>query len=393
MLQKSSFLLFLMLSVLPCVASVELLPPELEHHREHGVDALFNMDYPRARSSFENMIEDDPKHPAGYIYLANTIWLGQLAELRRLQTNVYNRGNSFFSKTEDAVDPKIDKEFREKIDKGISLAENYLKSHKDDVSTLYYLGVAKNIVAGYEATVKRSFLPALKSGSKGVGFHRELMKKHPEVIDAQLSVGMYNYVVGSLPLAVKILAFIGGVHGSKKDGIAMLERVARDGNYAKDEGKVLLVMLYNREKRLSDGLNVLNGLVSRYPGNTLFRLERAVTLGQLKKFEESSKEFEAMIQDPVVSAYIPDLVQYQYATMLFDAARWQQSYDHFMAASKSTKAPDAVVTLSLLNAAKALDAIGRRNEAISLYQSVLKRKDVFDSRDTAKKFVKQPFRP
>ncbi|MCI0415058.1 hypothetical protein L0222_19985 [bacterium] len=386
-------ILFLFLLVSPSFASTVLLSPELETFRNQGVDALFNMDYDGARSGFQKMIDLDPQHPAGHVYMANTIWLGHLAQLRRLQTNIYNRGNSFFSKTEDAVDPKIDKAFRQEVDKGISLCENRLETRRKDIPSLYFLGVAKNIVAGYEATVKRSFLPALRNGSKGVGLHREIMEKDPTCIDAQLSVGMYNYVVGSLPLAVKVLAFIGGVRGSKKDGIAMLEKVAKEGNYAKDEGKVLLVMLYNREKRIADALKTLDQLVQRYSKNSLFRLERAMTLGQLRKFSESAHEFDLLLQDPDSSSYIPDLIHYQYGTMLSDADRWQDSYEQFVAAYNSKKAPPALATLAHLNAGKSMDALAKRDEARLEYQTVLKRKDVFDSHDMAKKFLKKPYSP
>jgi tetratricopeptide (TPR) repeat protein len=291
------------------------------------------------------------------------------------------------------VDPKVDKAFREKIDRGILLCESRLKKNKNDISSLYYLGIARNILAGYEATVKRSFFPALRNGSKGVGHHREVMEKEPDLIDAQLSVGMYNYVVGSLPLAVKILAFIGGFRGSKKDGIAMLEHVAKEGNFAKDESKVLLVMLYNREKRTKDAFKMLNELVESYPSNYLFRLEKAMTLSQLEQFQQSDQEFKRILQDPVASGKIPDLIHYQYATMLADAGRWQESYDHYVSAFQSEKAPPALITLAHLNAGKTLDAQGKREQAIAEYQLVLKRKDVFDSHDRAKDLLKKPFSP
>ncbi len=384
-------LLICLLFTVSAYGSTALLPPELENFRNQGLDALFNMNYEAARSTFQKMIDLDPKHPAGHIYMANTIWLGHLAQLRRLQTNIYNRGNSFFSKTEDTADPKIDKAFRQEIDKGISLCESRLRTQKNDISSLYYLGVAKNIVAGYEATVKRSFLPALRNGSRGDGLHREIMEKDPGCIDAQLSVGMYNYVVGSLPLAVKMLVFLGGVRGSKKDGIAMLERVAREGNYAKDESKVLLVMLYNREKRIADALKILNELVTRYSKNSLFRLERAMTLGQLRKFNESAAEFELLLQDPDASSYIPDLIHYQYGTMFSDAGRWQDAHQQFVAAFNSKKAPLALATLAHLNAVRSLDRLGKRDQALLEYQTVLKRKDAFDSHDQAKKYLKKPY--
>src|SRR5687767_7735853 len=108
--------LLLLLTLVNTALASDLLPPDLEASRHKGIDSLFNMNYDGARDAFQQMIDADPNHPAGYIYMANTIWLGHLAELRRLQTNIYNRGNSFFNKTEDKVNPKIDQAFRRQID-------------------------------------------------------------------------------------------------------------------------------------------------------------------------------------------------------------------------------------------------------------------------------------
>lgn len=375
------------------VCAIDLLPPELDALRQDGMSALFNMNYDLASETFQKMIDSNPEHPAGHIYMANAIWLRHLSALRRLQTNIYNRGNSFFGKKEDVVDPKVDKAFRKQIDQGIALCEARLKTNKNDVPSQYYLGIARNILAGYEATVKRSFFSALRNGSKGVGSHREIVEKHPDVIDAQLSVGMYNYVVGSLPLAVKILAFIGGMRGSKKEGIATLENVAKKGVYARDESKVLLIMLYNREKRTADALKMLNDLVIAYPQNSLFRLERAMTLGQLKRFTESTAEFERLLQDPSAVSYVPDLIHFQYGMMLSDAGRWQEAHGHYVAAYESPKAPPALATLAHLRSGNCLDVIGKRDDAVAEYRIVMKREDVFDSHDDAKEFLKQPFQP
>jgi hypothetical protein len=79
--------------------------------------------------------------------------------------------------------------------------------------------------------------------------------------------------------------------------------------------------------------------------------------------------------------------------MISDAGRWQGAHDHFVSAYRSPKAPEALVTLAHLNAGKALDALKKRDQAVAEYQAVLKRKDVFDSRDQASKYVKKPFTP
>jgi tetratricopeptide (TPR) repeat protein len=387
--------LFLWGLSVPCLlsASTTLLPDELETLRQEGFNLLFNMEYEEARAKFDRMIEMDPEHPAGYIYLANSVWNHQLASRRLLQSRIYNRNNAFFRETTEQVEANMEKEFRENMSKGIRLAEKKLRTNQNDISSLYYLGVAKNIMAAYEATIRRKFFAAFRNGSKGVDLHKQVMKRDPTLIDAQLSVGLYNYIAGSLPIGIKILAFLGGVHGSKKDGLKMLEKVAKEGNYARDQASALLVMLYGREKRLEEGLKLLEHLYAKYPQNSFFRLEQAVTLADLGKFDESFDVFEAMLQDTKTVDFMGDMIHFQYAEALFDLRSWDKAREHYLQAVNSPPAPDALQTMAHLGAGKCLDSMGQRESAIAEYRTVLSRRETLDSRNQAKKYLKNPFKP
>jgi len=386
----------LLIYMLPALANAENGPlsPQMNELRQQGFDELFNMNYAASRIKFEEMIKLESHNPAGYIYLANAIWLNYLASLRRLQTNVYNRTTSFYkdSKDED-VDPAIDSSFHDNIDKAILHAQAELAANKNNVAALYYLGLAKNISAGYEATVNRSFFSALKNGSKGVELHREVLKKDPAFIDAGLSVGMYDYIVGSLPLGAKILAFLGGVHGSKKKGLEILNKVYKEGNYARDEAAVMLLMLNNREHNMETSLKLVSELNAKYPGNFFFPLEKASALSELKRYSDANAEFDRLLQNPDAMAYMSDLIHFQYADSLVGEKSWEEAYEHYKAAASSSTAPESLVTISYLEAGKCLDVMGKREEAKAEYQKVLPRKDFMDSEDLAKKYFKKPYSP
>lgn len=387
-----SYLLLVML----CFSSVasatpELLPMALDQLRQEGFSSLYNMHYQEAEKNFKEMIRTEPKHPAGYVYLASTIWLEHLAALRRLQTSLYNRNDSFFFASNEETDRKVENSFRQTMDKGIRLAETMLQTNEKDPVALYYLGVGRNISAGFDTTVKRKFLPALRNASKGVDLHRKLSKINPGIIDAQLSVGMYNYVVGSLPFAIKILAFLGGVRGSKTDGLKMVEKVANYGNYSKHDASAMLILLYSREKRFGDSLKVVQKLSATFPDNSLFKLEEANTLAELKRFKESYAAFDALLKHAAAMSYMPDLVHYKYAEALSDGGAWQQALVHYVKATEVPRAPTSLVTLSHLRAGQCLDMLGRRQEALQKYQVVLNRSETLDSRELAKKYSQRPF--
>jgi hypothetical protein len=56
---------------------------EFDRLRIEGFSAVYNIDYKTARERFLQMTRLAPDHPAGYVYLANNIWLETLYQSRR----------------------------------------------------------------------------------------------------------------------------------------------------------------------------------------------------------------------------------------------------------------------------------------------------------------------
>src|SRR5262245_38627245 len=207
------------------------VPLEVMELRREGSEAMYNFDYTMAVSKFEEIRKRLPQHPAGDLYLATALWLKNLNKSRRLQTGLYRSGSNFYAgadkakeETEgDAVDPELDRAFRDRMAQAKTKALALVAKNKNDPDALYFLGVCYGVMAGYEASTARKFFSAMRNGSRCVDAHEKVMKLKPEYYDAYLSVGVYDYIVGSLPFGYKALATIIGVRGNKKRGINRLQ--------------------------------------------------------------------------------------------------------------------------------------------------------------------------
>src|SRR5207253_8972121 len=204
-----------------------------------------------ARQTFNEMARLFPDDPMGPQMLASTLWLEALNKSRLLQAAIYST-QSFYAKTEDKPDAKVMQEFRDLTRQAVQLAKTRLQRNPRDTQALYTLGAIEGLKASFEATLERRFIAALRDGSSGVDRHREVIKLDPNFHDAELTIGVYDYVVGTLPLPIKLLASIAGARGSKKRGIETLERVAKEGHWTRDDARVLLIGLYKREKRFPE---------------------------------------------------------------------------------------------------------------------------------------------
>src|SRR5204863_4415435 len=159
-------------------------------------------------------------------------------------------------------------------------------------------GAIESLTAGFAATVERRFMAALRAGSDSIETHRDVIQLDPNFHDAELTIGMYDYIVGTLPLPIRMLASIGGLHGSRKRGIQTLERVAKDGQWARDDAKVLLIAIYKKEKRFPEALTLSRELHEKYPRNYLFSLETADSLASQAAIErQASKARDAAVKE------------------------------------------------------------------------------------------------
>jgi tetratricopeptide (TPR) repeat protein len=378
---------------------------QFEELRRSGLDALYNIDYDKAQRDFKQIVQLYPNHPGGYQLLAARLWIKTLYESRRLQASLYS-GESFYTNgDDDKVDPKIVTEFRNLTRDAKRLAEAKLKQEPKNIEALDFLANTEGLKASFEEAVERRHIAALRDGNDAVDHHREVLKLDPKYVDAQITIGLYEYVVGSLPPLVKIVAGATGYRGSKKRGLRMLEEVAQQGRWSQDDAKSVLILLYTREKRFADVVKFARELSAKYPRNYLLRLETAdglVSLAAQKRKEndaaaaaqaekEAFETFDEVIRDRNAGRAL-DLIHFKYGEALLTAGQGERAAKEFLAATKVERAEPGLVTMAHLYAARAYDVAGKRDEALAQYKEVLARPNVYDAHDEAKRGLKQAYK-
>ena len=416
---KYSTLIFLfLLSSFPFVSGLAqsgddkkgtaVVSPRLELLQEQGSEAIFNLDYDVARQRFKEMDRLYPDDPTGPEMLATTLWLETLNQARRLQSAIYST-QSFYAGAEDKPDPSVVRDFRDLTRQATQLAKARLQRNPRDPQTLYVLGATESLKAAFAASVERRFMAALRSASDGIDKQRDVIKLDPNFHDAELTIGMYDYIVSTLPLPIRMLASLGGVHGSKKRGIQTLERVAKQGQWARDDARVLLIAIYKKEKRFPEALALSRELHEKYPRNYLFSLETADSLASQAAIErqasrvkeaaamesEAVSTFETMLHErsaPDVAPRALDLIHSRYGEALLMMGQAERAAREFLAATTVKGADAGTVSRAHLRAAQAFDLAGMRTEALSEYRIVLSRPNIYDSYDQAHRGQKDPYR-
>jgi tetratricopeptide (TPR) repeat protein len=245
--------------------------------RARAFEAAYNLDYPEAVRLFDQALARYPNDSATHRARAIATWLHIVFRRGSVTVDQYMGGLK-------SSDVKMEKPlaqdalvFQTHADKALALAERRLASDPQDLQALYDAGAALAVLASYSATVEGRVAGAFRQARRAFDAHERVMSRDPRRKDAGLVVGTYRYLVSTLSLPMRWMAYLVGFGGDRAYGIRLVEDAARYPSDVQTDAKVALILLYNREGRFKEALSIADGLISRYPKNRIIVLEAGAT--------------------------------------------------------------------------------------------------------------------
>ncbi len=243
--------------------------------RVAGDDHYFNLEYGDAVDSFRRLVELEPEQPDGFASLAKAQLYKELARLRLLDTSAFRDDPEFYEGDKPKPDPAANKEILNTLQTGRLLCERLLEADSDDRGALHALARINALRAAFEIMIGKDYFKALASGRRAKGLSYRLAERYPEFVDGTLVAGLDEYMLGSLPWALRALIALSGYRGKKQKGLAMIERVAREGESSRSDARVLLTLAYRRERRYRDAAREFQTLAKAFPRAFTYPLEEA----------------------------------------------------------------------------------------------------------------------
>ncbi len=251
--------------------------PTAAQLRSQAFAQAYNLDYADAVASFDKALALEPNDSATHRARATATWLHIIFTRGSITVDQYLGGASR-SDLKLEKPPAADAEtFRRHLTRALELAERRLAANPKDVSALYDVGAAVGLQASYAATVEGRVGGAFRAARRAYDTHERVLALDPSRKDAGLIVGTYRYVVATLSLPVRWVAYMAGFGGDKSKGLQMIEEAARYPGDTQVDAKFALMLLYNREGRFEEALAVIRQLMSRFPRNRVLRLEAGAT--------------------------------------------------------------------------------------------------------------------
>lgn len=256
-----------------------------------GQDHFYNLEYELAIQSFERLRDQDPTNPTAHVLLAKALLYRELDRLGMINTSAFRDDEQYNSVKKPKKDEDAAAEIVGAIRDGQAVCRRRLEADPSDVRALHGLSQLHALRANHELMVEKAYLKALANGRRGRALSYQVGELEPEFVDGLLVAGLDEYILGSLPWALRALIALSGYRGSKKKGTELIARVAEDGTENRDAARVLLAMLHQRERRALKAAKVFRELAKDFPRAYTYRLEAAAMHMAAGEFPEALQMF------------------------------------------------------------------------------------------------------
>lgn len=356
---------------------------------------FYDLDYPGAVSRFERFRQRHPGDPQASALLLDALLFQELYRQDLLDTTFYANDGFLSGKHATQEDPQVRDRILGLADQAIREAEWRLSKNPNDVDALYARGWARSLKCTYLAMVQRGFGAGMRLAMKAKDDEQKVLQLDPNYVDAKLVVGVYEYVVGALPLPFKILVGFVGISGSKSKGMQMLDDAAQRGVVTSVEARTVTALFLRREGKYKKAIEVVESLRRQYPRDYLFALEEA----NLRKDDGEGMAAVGSYREILENAAKPGyFVTAQLELTYFglgDALRGQRHFAeaadaYEKAAVAPTVSPELKVR-SLLAAGQCRDMNHERQTAVRDYQMAIDAGPQTSRAETARKYLKNPY--
>ena len=270
-----------------CAAAAAAQPVTADSLRARATQLIYEHQHDEAIKLLRQAVAMAPNQSATHRSLASALWLKMLFLRGAVTVDHYlgsfNRARVDLTKPP----PELVADFQKSITTALSLAESNVAALPKDAEAHYGLGAALGLNASYIASIDGKLIAGFRAASRAYNEHEKVLHLDPSKKDAGLTVGTYRYVVSTLSVPLRLVAYAAGFGGGRERGIQILKETAAGGIETRTDAMFALVLVYNREKQYDDALGVLQELRKQLPRNRLVLLEIGSTALRAGRFEQA----------------------------------------------------------------------------------------------------------
>lgn len=339
-----------------------------------GLDCLYRLDFDGSEKVFVEAMKAHPGDPVYSLGAAVTAWW-------RLENDFVPAGSpeekAFFAAVSAAI-----KDAKRESRSGVK-AEGYL-----------YLGAAYGLRGRREAA-HHQWLSAYLDGRKAYRNERKAVKLDPDLADAYLGIGAFDYYVATLSRFVRLFVFT--KVSDKSQGLEELRVAAEHGRFSGVAAKLVLVGIdWTFEKKPKEAWEILEELHERYPDSPLMDSMRLIALFHLRDGERLKRDARTFLEKaergaPNFRPVDRDAGRYFLGLGEQLTGQYTRALTEYEHALRDVPPHHPWRSMLRLFMGECQDLLGRREEAVASYHQALAEPPLWGVPRYARYLLKHPF--
>jgi tetratricopeptide (TPR) repeat protein len=263
------------------------MPRSVEIVRAPAIDKafnrLYNFDFPGMFSVLDEYSRTHPDDPMAYAAHSVGYLFYELHRMDILATEFFTDDEKVTDRNRLKPDLVVRAKLFQMTQEAKKKAEKILALNPNDRNAMAAICTASEVETDYTILIEKRYLRSFSLSREAQKHARRLLAMDPPEADAHLTFGMVEYVVSNMNWFFRIFVRFNQIEGSKQKAIENLKEVIKDGHYYVPLAKILLSVVYLREKMPHQALILMQELERDFPENSLIRNEVRKIAEQINK--------------------------------------------------------------------------------------------------------------
>jgi hypothetical protein len=243
---------------------------------ESGYHHLYELNFDAGRKDFLAYQKMRPEDPLGKASEAASYLFEQFNTKGVLTSEFFLSDDKFLGGVDGSASQNKNEAFLKANNAAREQAKARIKTNPKDMQGLLVLTITDGMESDYDALIIKKQLDGLTMMRHAEAEANEVLKIDPGEQDANVALGMSNYVIGCLPSYKRAFLWFGGLHGDRTRGMEQMQSAAEHGHYLQPFAKVMLALAYEREHKPERAKELLSELATQFPDNPVFARELAL---------------------------------------------------------------------------------------------------------------------